>query len=176
MRLNGQLPTRFRTFTSPPFIPYPTISHTHNPYRHRTLSLLYRPVCSALGPLFGLARPFAGPSYKTYSTTQQHGKHSAKHLNSHTFWSRFSLLWCQTWVFEILIRLDTNYPGSSMKLDGQFAAVPHGFPPNLLALRTPGVPIFDRTRYIATIESYTNRALLFLRPRRYGKTFTVSMQ
>ena len=62
-----------------------------------------------------------------------------------------------------------------MKLDGQLVEFPKGYPPNFLAHRTPGVPIFDRTRYIATIESYTNRALLFLRPRRFGKTFTLSM-
>ncbi|KAF8540982.1 hypothetical protein BDD12DRAFT_830739, partial [Trichophaea hybrida] len=43
-----------------------------------------------------------------------------------------------------------------------------------LELRTKGVAYFDRTRYITTIDS-CDEALLFLRPRRFGKSLTLSM-
>ena len=60
-----------------------------------------------------------------------------------------------------------------MRLDGQLEAFPRGYPPNFVAHRAPGISYFDRTGYIATIGSFPNRALLFLRPRRFGKTFTL---
>lgn len=34
---------------------------------------------------------------------------------------------------------------------------------------------FDRTRYISVLDSIDNTALLFLRPRRFGKSLTISM-
>ena len=43
-------------------------------------------------------------------------------------------------------------------------------------LRTEGQAYFDRTRYISTIESFAEGGpVLFLRPRRFGKSLTVSM-
>ncbi|KAF8537832.1 hypothetical protein BDD12DRAFT_201139 [Trichophaea hybrida] len=45
---------------------------------------------------------------------------------------------------------------------------------DFLELRTKGVAYFDRTRYITTIDSF-DEALLFLRPRRFGKSLTLSM-
>ncbi|PWW72054.1 hypothetical protein C7212DRAFT_337270, partial [Tuber magnatum] len=34
---------------------------------------------------------------------------------------------------------------------------------------------FDRTRYISVLDSVDARAILFLRPRRFGKSLTLSM-
>lgn len=34
---------------------------------------------------------------------------------------------------------------------------------------------FDRTGYISVLDSIDNTALLFLRPRRFGKSLTISM-
>ena len=62
-----------------------------------------------------------------------------------------------------------------MRLIGQFEAFPRGYLPDFAAHRATGIPFFDCTGYIATIGSFTDRALLFLRPRRFGKTFTLSM-
>ncbi|KAL1918561.1 uncharacterized protein VTP21DRAFT_3221 [Calcarisporiella thermophila] len=41
--------------------------------------------------------------------------------------------------------------------------------------KSPGLVYFDRTQYISTIENFTERVLLFLRPRRFGKSLTLSM-
>ncbi|PWW78701.1 hypothetical protein C7212DRAFT_309032, partial [Tuber magnatum] len=34
---------------------------------------------------------------------------------------------------------------------------------------------FDRTRYVSVLDSIDARAILFLRPRRFGKSLTLSM-
>jgi hypothetical protein len=39
----------------------------------------------------------------------------------------------------------------------------------------PAFAYFDRTRYITILDSYPEDVLLFLRPRRFGKSLTVSM-
>ncbi|KAI5801267.1 hypothetical protein EDC01DRAFT_764735 [Geopyxis carbonaria] len=42
-------------------------------------------------------------------------------------------------------------------------------------LRSSGLPYFDRTRYISVLDSIPGDHLLFLRPRRFGKSLTLSM-
>ncbi|KAF8539121.1 hypothetical protein BDD12DRAFT_114386 [Trichophaea hybrida] len=108
-------------------------------------SLLHRFVCLRPQPLFRLTRSFARLSYKTYSTS-----HHTQHY--------------------------TDFPrSSSMKINGDLIKFPDGDAPAFINHRAPGIPFFDRTGYITAIESYPNRALLFLRPRRFGKTYTLSM-
>jgi hypothetical protein len=54
------------------------------------------------------------------------------------------------------------------------------FPVNAMSdfsqLRTePEYAYFDRTRYISILGSFGDKVLLFLRPRRFGKSLTLSM-
>jgi len=144
---------------------------------------LHHSVCSRPQPLFRLARSFARLSYKTYRTSQhsQHGKHSPLAL-SITIHFSLSLppLCYQTWASEILwliavVVTDCPRSSSSMKINGDFIKFPDGYFPTFLNHRDPGIPYFDRTGYITAIESFGSRALLFLRPRRFGKTYTLSM-
>jgi len=41
--------------------------------------------------------------------------------------------------------------------------------------KDPKCAYFDRTNYIADLEYFRSKALLFLRPRRFGKSLTLSM-
>ena len=42
-------------------------------------------------------------------------------------------------------------------------------------LEKEGQAYFDRTRYIAVLDAYDTKPILFLRPRRFGKSLTVGM-
>ncbi|KAF8541779.1 hypothetical protein BDD12DRAFT_828009 [Trichophaea hybrida] len=110
-------------------------------------SLLHRTLCLRPQPLFRLARSFARLSYKTYDSTSHHTQH-------YTNWPRSS---------------------SSMKINGDLIAFPDGAAPTFINHLDPGIPFFDRTGYITAIESFPSRALLFLRPPRFGKSYTLSM-
>src|SRR5436305_9415606 len=62
---------------------------------------------------------------------------------------------------------------SSLTINGelrQFKTPGHNFPEAL----QEGQAYFDRTRYISVLNGY-NQAILFFRPRRFGKSLTVSM-
>lgn len=57
---------------------------------------------------------------------------------------------------------------------GKSIKFPQAADKDFLDIRTTGAAYFDRTRCIATIDSL-DKALLFLRPRRFGKSLTLSM-
>jgi hypothetical protein len=42
-------------------------------------------------------------------------------------------------------------------------------------LENEGQAYFDRTRYISVLDAYRTQPILFLRPRRFGKSLTVDM-
>ncbi|KAL1919969.1 uncharacterized protein VTP21DRAFT_1115 [Calcarisporiella thermophila] len=80
---------------------------------------------------------------------------------------------------------DNNQEGSSNKKNTSTLVIDlkkfKGFPVNdqndFLTLRTrPEFVYFDRTQYLSTLEDiFTQDVLLFLRPRRFGKSLTLSM-
>ena len=60
--------------------------------------------------------------------------------------------------------------------NGRFRAFPTNDKSDFLKLRSQsGLAYFDRTGYISVLSSYGADVLLFLRPRRFGKSLTLSM-
>ncbi|RPA91673.1 hypothetical protein L873DRAFT_1818968, partial [Choiromyces venosus 120613-1] len=66
---------------------------------------------------------------------------------------------------------------SSLRINSDtIEAFPRCSESNFSALRADkGFVYFDRTRYLSTLDSIRVRAILFLRPRRFGKSLTLSM-
>jgi len=66
---------------------------------------------------------------------------------------------------------------SSLKIMGnKIESFPRCSESNFSKLRSdPGFAYFDRTRYLSILNSARDRAILFLRPRRFGKSLTISM-
>jgi len=68
----------------------------------------------------------------------------------------------------------TRVNDSSLVKGGElkyFESVAADFP---RILTTEGQAYFDRTRYISVLETF-NKPILFFRPRRFGKSLTISM-
>jgi hypothetical protein len=63
---------------------------------------------------------------------------------------------------------------SKLVLSGELERFPFGSESNFSQIREPGVAYFDKTEYIAELENGTDVQLL-CRPRRFGKTLTVTM-
>lgn len=60
--------------------------------------------------------------------------------------------------------------------DGRILSFPTGDESNFSQLRTTkGSAYFDRTKYITILEHMNSRATVFLRPRRFGKSLTLTM-
>ena len=70
-----------------------------------------------------------------------------------------------------------NAQTSSLKMMGnKIENFPRGSESNFSKLRSDeGFAYFDRTRYLSVLNSVRARAILFLRPRRFGKSLTLSM-
>jgi hypothetical protein len=69
-----------------------------------------------------------------------------------------------------------NPNASTLVFNGEFKGFPQHDHADFLCLRTTsGIGYFDRTGYISKLENLLNRVLLFLRPRRFGKSLTLSM-
>jgi hypothetical protein len=60
--------------------------------------------------------------------------------------------------------------------DGRTLSFPMGAESNFSLLRrTKGSAYFDRTKYISVLESAESSVIVFLRPRRFGKSLTLRM-
>ncbi|CAG8665636.1 9308_t:CDS:2, partial [Paraglomus brasilianum] len=65
---------------------------------------------------------------------------------------------------------------STLVFNGRFRAFPTNDKSDFLKLRSQsGLAYFDRTGYISVLSSYGADVLLFLRPRRFGKSLALSM-
>lgn len=60
--------------------------------------------------------------------------------------------------------------------DGVIKCFPVGYESDFEYLRSiPGMVYFDRTRYISALAEPENAITAFFRPRRFGKSLTISM-
>ena len=74
----------------------------------------------------------------------------------------------------VIVSSDSNI--STLVVNEQFRAFPQHGCKDFSSLRSdPELAYFDRTNYISVLESFKDLVLLFLRPRRFGKSLTLSM-